>query len=147
MEDVDLVVDATANAAYTDTLSSVASRAMPSRPVVAVALHRRGAIGRVRVEVDHSAPLTSRSSATGFPSIQSLPLERDGRWETGCGAPINNAPPWAVAAVAALATRTAVDVLMGRITKDLDLIDVYEPFAPPFDRRGLIEVGLATAPG
>jgi hypothetical protein len=133
-----LVIDATGNAAYTDLLSVIA--AFTRNGLVAVALHRQGKIARVRVQVSGTAPILERSSASGFPVIPPLSIGGQLRWEAGCGAPINNAPPWSVSAAASLAVRVSLDVLADRLTDDVDVIDVYEPSQPPFDRRGLQEI-------
>jgi hypothetical protein len=146
LDRVDLVVDATANAAYTSMLSSQVQLHQPPRPLIAVALHRGGAAARVRAQVDHSLPIGIRGPATGFPLIPALPLPTEGRWETGCGAPVNNAPPWAIAAATALTVQTVTDILAGRLTSDRDLVDVYEPFGGAFVRRGLTELPSRGAP-
>jgi hypothetical protein len=137
----DLTVDATGNAAYTDHLSATAVLSDIRTSLVAVALHRQGRIGRVRIQISNAAPIFQRSSAAGFPVITALPVDEPAlRWETGCGAAVNNAPPWAVSAAAALAAHTVVEVLARRMTDDLDLVDVYEPSDPPFDHRGMQEL-------
>jgi hypothetical protein len=47
-------------------------------------------------------------------------------WEMGCGAPVNNAPPVSVADAGARAARAAIDVLIGRESRDVDHIDVFD---------------------
>jgi molybdopterin/thiamine biosynthesis adenylyltransferase len=132
-----LVIDATANRAYTDLLSRIT--ADQAVPLVSAALHRGGRIARVRVQVGDECPLWTRSEAHGVPEIppQPGPLQAP-TWETGCGAPVNNAPPVSVAAAAVLATRAALDVLSGRDRRERDVVEVYEPIeAAPFTDIGI----------
>ena len=135
----DVVVDATGNRAYRDLLSRISAEA--SVPLIAAALHRGGRIARVRVQATGAHPIWARSEATGFPEV----LAEAGTppasiWETGCGAPINNAPPVAVAAAATLASRIALGVLAGRDARDRDVIEVYEPS----DIASFAEAGIRT---
>lgn len=69
--------------------------------------------------------------------IPAGPLEDLPAWETGCAAPVNNAPPVAVVSAAALAARIAVEVLTGREDGNFDIVEVYRPLeTPPFDVVG-----------
>jgi threonine dehydrogenase-like Zn-dependent dehydrogenase len=133
-----LVVDATGNRAYRDLLSRIA--AMAGVLLLAAALHRGGRIARVRIQVGDTDPLWGRSEATGFPEIPTGPgAARVVHWETGCGAPVNNAPPVAVAAAAALATRCALDLLTNRDVRNRDVVEIFDPIAEePFDARGTL---------
>jgi hypothetical protein len=120
-----LVVDASGNRALADYVSRLADAR--SRPMVSVALHRGGAIGRVRVQAGDLPADPSASTAM--------------EWETGCGAPINIAPPGAVTGIGAIAARVAIDVIAGRVKHDGDYVEVFDPIAErPFDTRGTIKV-------
>ena len=59
----------------------------------------------------------------------------------GCSSPINNAPPSAVTACAALIAQVTIDALLDRNYCD-EIIDVYRalPEEPPFDRVGRLTV-------
>ena len=134
----DLLVDASGNRSYRDLVSRIA--ADRATPLLAVALHRGGRIARVRVQATDASPLWNRSEASGFPEV---PAEPDTPlaivWETGCGAPVNNAPPASVASAGALATRMAVGLLAGRDARNRDVVEVYEPIPDvPFNVRGLV---------
>jgi hypothetical protein len=59
--------------------------------------------------------------------------------EPGCNAPVNNASPIAVAAIAGVTAEIAVDALAERWRYAEETIDVYRPLdAPPFDRLGRV---------
>lgn len=135
---VDLVVDATGNRAFTDLLSRVAADA--DVPLVAATLHRSGSIARARVQSTINKPIWDRSPANGFPDVPVDPAPAQApSWETGCGAPVNNAPPVAVAGAGARTTRVILEVLAGRDRRDRDVFEVYEPIeAAPFDVPGLL---------
>lgn len=138
--DVDLVVDATGEPAFTEQLSRVVLGAR--RSALSAALYRGGDVARIRLYAPGAVPWHARTPEAGYPVIPPPDHEPPPTWETGCGAPINNAPPVSVAAAAGLAARAAIDVLTGRETASLDLIDVYRPFGDsPFDRAGLSRFG------
>ena len=132
----DLVIDATGNRAYRDLLSRMAAQA--SVPLVSTELHRAGAVARARVQVSGDHPIWARTEKDGFPEVPAAPgPPAPPVWETGCGAPVNNAPPAAVAGAATLGTRAVLDVLTGRNRDDREILEVYEPIeAAPFDRSG-----------
>ena len=136
--DVALLVDATGNRAFTDMLSRIA--ALADVPLVAASLHRGGRIARIRVQATADQPLWNRSPANGFPDVPADPgIAPVLTWETGCGAPVNNAPPVAVAAAGALATRVILDALSDRDRRDRDVFEVYEPIEDPrFATPGLL---------
>ena len=139
LQDVDIAVDATGDANVLRQLSLIVSNETPEIPIVSIALHRKGTVARARVQTQRGTPIYLRTPELGFPSIAALDtgLEEPPH-ETGCGAPINNAPPWAVAAAAALGARTAIDVLIGEARKGQDLVDVYRAS----DADGLRDRGL-----
>jgi hypothetical protein len=140
----DLVIDATGNRAYGDLLSRIAAEV--STPIVSAALHRAGSIARVRAQVGSGRALWARSPEDGFPEIPAaLVVPQPPTWETGCGSPVNNAPPVSVAGAAALASRIALDVLIGRDRREREVFEVYEPIeAMPFDQKGLLSFDLST---
>jgi hypothetical protein len=135
---VNLLVDATGNRAFTDMLSRIAATAQVA--IVAVALHRGGRLARVRVQVGAVGPIWARSPAGGFPDVPADPEPLpDPTWETGCGAPVNDAPPVAVSAAASKATRVILDVVTGRDHRNYDVFEVYEGIeAAPFDVPGVL---------
>jgi hypothetical protein len=127
----DLVVDATGNNAYTDMLSRLCADA--GRPLVAAALHRGGRVLRVRVQAPLPAKgISDRSVASGFFDVPADPAPSlPPIWEVGCGAPVNNAPPVAVVDAAARTARVVIDVLRGRLDRDVDVFEVYEAIEDP----------------
>jgi molybdopterin/thiamine biosynthesis adenylyltransferase len=139
LEAGDLTIDATGNRAYARMLSRLATNLDPRRPMLSVALYRRGALARVSLQAGAEVAIADRCDSNGFPVVPAEPTALpEARWEPGCGARVNDAPPWAVAAAAALGARVAIDVLAGRSVEDRDLVDVYDPLPEaPFDVRGL----------
>ncbi|MBI3747938.1 MAG: ThiF family adenylyltransferase [Chloroflexi bacterium] len=135
---VNLIVDATGNRAFTDMLSRIA--AVAGAPLVAVALHRSGQVARVRAQVDATCQIWDRSPDGGFPEVPMDPEPaRAPTWETGCGSPVNNAPPVAVSAAASMASRMIVDVLAGRSRRNQDVFEVYVGIEEaPFDAPGVL---------
>jgi molybdopterin/thiamine biosynthesis adenylyltransferase len=133
---VDLVVDAVGSASFTVQLARVCEA--EARRLLSVSLYRYGDVARVRHQA--AAPianLADRAADTGFPTIPPDVGEAEVAWEAGCGAPITQAPPTSVASAAAAAARLAIEVLCGRETRDLDLVEVYRPLAEsPFDVVG-----------
>jgi molybdopterin/thiamine biosynthesis adenylyltransferase len=138
--DADLVIDATGNGGFTDLLSAVCQ--LNKKPLVAAALYRRGSVARVERQANASdTPIVERDGATDprYPLIP--PGSEPAPLEPGCTAPVNNAPPSAVAALAAQAAEVAIDALTGRFQYGDDLIEVYRPLdVAPFDRAGTIRV-------
>jgi len=135
---VDLAVDTTGNRAYADLISRVATTL--AKPLVSVSLYRRGAIARVAVQAGSRMPIWARSPKTGFPEVLADPeAKRNPEWETGCGAPINSAPPWAAVSVAVTASRKTIDVLSARLLEDVDVVEVFQAIeTPPFDVAGTL---------
>lgn len=138
--DVDLVVDATGNAAATLAISARAKAA--GKPLISGALYRGGAVARVRRQaVASDTPLDRREDEERYPII---PTDRDedfARTAVSCSAPVNNAPPTSVVACAALLAESAIDVLTGRFELGDEVIDVYRPLpdTPRFGRRGRLQ--------
>jgi hypothetical protein len=138
IQKADLVVDAVGSVGFTAQLSRLCRAS--ERAMVSVALYRRGAVGRVRIQSKTSEiEILDRGRDGRFTVIPPAAIEEDIAWEAGCGAPVAEAPPTSVASVAAMATREAINVLGGREVGDLDVIECYEPFdAEPFDTPGVL---------
>jgi ThiF family protein len=135
--EADLTVDAAGTTPITEIVSRVAER--EGRPVLSVALYRGGAIGRVRRQwAERDTPIYQRAELEAYPVIP--PGEGDtGGLEVGCAAPVNNAMPASVAAVAALGAQLAVDALCGRWEYPEEVTDVYRAIdTAPFDRVGRV---------
>lgn len=139
--DVDIIVDATGNAA---TMHAVAARARAAgRPFVSGALYRGGRIARVwRYARTDDTPPDERDS----PRYSLIPPDAGedvARAAVGCSAPVNNAPPSAVLAGASLLAQAVIDVLTGRFELPDEVIDIYRalPGEPPFDMVGRVPRG------
>lgn len=138
--DVDLVMDATGNAAATLAISARAKAA--SKPIISGALYRGGAVARVRRQaVASDTPLDRRTDEERYPIIPADQDEDFARAAVSCSAPVNNAPPTSVVGCAALLAEAAIDVLTGRFRLDDEVLDVYHPLpdTPRFDRRGRVQ--------
>ena len=138
--DADLVIDATGNAAFSDPLALVAKDS--GKLLVSGALYRGGAIGRVRRQaLSGDTPLNQRAEPQ-YPLIPSGDASSElATPETGCSAPVNNAPPASVTACAARIVQVAIDTLTNRFQYGDEVIDVYRPLdEPPFDRISAIAV-------
>lgn len=136
VEGYDLCIDATGGALFAELLSRVAANA--AIPMLSVALYRGGRVARVRRQADADTPIVERYGHWRYPAI---PESADPRHdyvgvETGCAAPIHNAPPAAVVGAAALAARVAIDQLTGRRAERDEILEVIEPIEAPFNRRG-----------
>jgi hypothetical protein len=136
---VDLIVDATGNGAVTNALTAVAVAS--GKPVVSGALYRGGSIGRVRRSACREDTPFDQRGGDRYPIIP--PANDDSDFVTpslGCSAPVNNAAPVSVLACAALVAQSAIDVLIGRLEMDDEVIDVYRPLvgSPPFDSIGRV---------
>jgi len=131
-----IVVDATANEAYTSQLSRIAESVRV--PLVSAALHRRGRIARVRIQAGATWPIWNRSPEGGSLDIPIDPAEPSAPvWETGCGAPVMDVPPVSVVSAGTRAARSILDVMTGRDRCDRDIVEVYEPIeAEPFQVVG-----------
>jgi threonine dehydrogenase-like Zn-dependent dehydrogenase len=133
--EADLVVDATGLKAFAAQLSLVCDEA--TKPMISAAAYRHGDLGRVRVQAgEPNDRIYDRADPT-YPEIPRGADEAEVAWETGCAAPVAQAPPANVAAISATAARWAVDVLTGRADEDADVIEVYHPLADaPFNKAG-----------
>ena len=137
----DLVIDATGNAAFSAPLALVAKDL--GKPLVSGALYRGGAIGRVRRQaLPEDTPINQRDE----PQYRFIPPGDAGAEfatpETGCSAPVNNAPPASVTACAARIVQVASDALTNRFQYGDEVIDVYRTLdEPPFDRIVAIVAG------
>jgi molybdopterin/thiamine biosynthesis adenylyltransferase len=120
----DLVVDATGQANFTAQLSDVCQRRR--RPLLSVALYRRGFVGRVRYQAaEPRVSILDRPGLTRFPLIPAGPHEEGASWEAGCMASVAEAPPTAVVSIAATAAKVAIDAMTGRDSEDRDVLEVY----------------------
>jgi hypothetical protein len=134
LEDADLVVDATGFSSFANLLSVMCAER--SLPLVSAALYRGGAVARVRRQaLPADTAISDRAQTARYPIV---PAGEEPRvFEPGCSAPVSNASPVAVAAVAALTAEVAIDCLTGRSLYSDEVIDVYRPLdEPPFDRLG-----------
>jgi hypothetical protein len=136
----DITLDATGNAGFADQLSVICRR--QNRPLISVALYRGGAVGRIcRQATPDDTPICERDVGNDprYPLIP--PGDAPASLEPGCSAPVNNAPPSTVAAVAAQAAEVAIDTLTGKFNHGDELIEVYRPLEiAPFDRIGTVRV-------
>jgi hypothetical protein len=136
LEDRSLIVDAVGEEPFTAQLSRIAQSA--GVPMLSIALYRGGFVARARLFIPGGMAIHERTEVERFPPIPAGKLEPATTWETGCAAPINNAPPTSVVSGAALAARLAVEFLMGRETGSIDIVEVYRGVdGPPFDRVGM----------
>ena len=140
LHEADLTVDAAGSAPVTEILSRVAER--EHRPLLSVALYRGGAIGRARRQwPERDVPIHWRTDPEAYPIIPPS-ADDTGGLEVGCAAPVNNAMPASVAAVAALGVQVAVDALCGRWEYPEEVTDVYRAIdITPFDRVGRLLPG------
>lgn len=123
VEGRDLVIDATADKGHVELTARVCRDL--GVPIVAASLHRGGAVLRVMRQAEGDTPIWERAHLDGYPTIPALPDELEyAGLETGCLAPVHNAPPAAVMRAAALTTEVAVDHLSGRRTEPDEVIDV-----------------------
>ena len=139
IEDADIVVDTTGNEALLNSLAMMAKEM--EKELVSGALYRGGFIGRVQRQVlPTDTPIHLREDSARYPVIPAAMEGEDfASPQLGCSAPINNAPPSAVAACASLITQAALDVLTGRFNFADEVIDVYQPISDqPFDRVGRV---------
>lgn len=138
----DLVLDATGNGGFTDLISAVCRQ--EKKPLVAAALYRRGYVGRIeRQATETDTPIVERDGERDPRYSLIPPGNEPAPREPGCSAPVNNAPPSTVAALAARTAEVAIDVLTARFEYGDDLIEVYRPIdAAPFDRIGTMRLEL-----
>lgn len=119
---MDVVIDATGNAAFAILISQAAER--QKWPLVSVALYRGGTVARVRRQWRGVPAIYRRANLDSYPVI---PSGNGEEWftETGCSAPVNLAPPQAVMSAAALASQVSIDALCERAELSDEIIDVY----------------------
>lgn len=135
-EVADVFVDATGLNSFTLLLAHVAKRT--TTPLVSAALYREGAVGRVRRQATESDTPIWRREPSEYPVIPPEDQAQETpRFEVGCSAPVNNASPLAVHAIAATLAESVVDLLTGRLLHGDERIVVFRPLdEPPFDRVG-----------
>lgn len=135
IEGADVVFEATGNAPFIELMSRVAEN--QKRRLISAALYQGGSIGRVRRQISGvDLSIHRRGDDSRYVLI---PPDKDAgaALEIGCSAPINNAPPTVVAALAALAAQVAMDTLLDRHFYPDEVVEVYRPLEqPPFDRIG-----------
>jgi ThiF family len=134
-----LIVDAVGEGVFTEMLSRLAER--EHKALIAVALYRHGQIARVRVQMPGGpSPIHLRTPKAGYPLILPLADELAAPvWETGCVAPVNNAPPISVTLAAAEGAQAVADALLARRTTDQDIVHVVRPQADaPFTDIGVL---------
>ena len=115
VEAADVVVDATANGAFSLLLNEICIRAR--RPALSAVTKRRAAIGRVRVvRPGRDACLgcyLQLSERSGYPVV---PAGDEGEfYDAGCGVPTVEAPAVDVDATALVAARTVLNLLRDRL--------------------------------
>jgi molybdopterin/thiamine biosynthesis adenylyltransferase len=136
IEGADLVIEMTGLATFAELLSRVARRARI--PFVSAALYRGGSVARIRRQrAEGDTPLIDRTDEERFllipPGAEPISLE------PGCDAPVNNASPVAVAAIAATVAEIVIDLLTDRLLFGEEVIDVYRPLeTEPFSRIGRV---------
>jgi molybdopterin/thiamine biosynthesis adenylyltransferase len=137
----DLVIDSTGHGPLIEVLSRIAERGGVG--LVSAALFRGGSVARVRRQVAASdTPIHARSGDARYLLIPPGNPTAEESLEAGCSSPVNNAPPTAVATVAALATQMAIDAILARFEYPDEVIEVYRPLSqPPLDRIGRVTSG------
>jgi molybdopterin/thiamine biosynthesis adenylyltransferase/proteasome lid subunit RPN8/RPN11 len=134
---VDLVIDTTGDVGHMELTGRMCEQ--EGTPLVAGALFRGGTVARVQRQADGDTPLWRRTYVESYPEIEPLPDEAEYvGLETGCLAPVHNAPPTAVARAAALTAEVAIDLLTGRLAGSDDVIDVIRPTGGWLDTPGRI---------
>ena len=139
IDDADVVIDATGNQALLGSLAMVAEEL--DKPLVSGALYRGGFIGRVqRQALPTDTPIHLREDSPRYPVIPAgIESEDFASPQLGCSAPVNNAPPSAVAACSSLIAQAAIDVLTGRFSFADEVIDVYRAIPEsPFNQIGRV---------
>ena len=140
--DADIVIDTTGSEAL--TLSLALTTKDMEKPLVSGALYRGGSIGRVqRQALPGDTPINQRGNLTHYPAIPPGDHSEElAAPQLGCSAPVNNAPPTAVAACASLITQAAIDILTERFDLADEVLDVYRAIPDhPFDHVGRIDLG------
>jgi proteasome lid subunit RPN8/RPN11 len=133
----DLVVDATGDIAHADLTARVC--AATETPLVTSALYRGGTVTRTQRQAQDGTPIWARRNLNAHPEIPALADELEyAGIETGCLAPVHNAPPHAVARAAGLLVEVAIDHLTERQSQPDDIIEVLRPSGDWFDSPGRI---------
>jgi molybdopterin/thiamine biosynthesis adenylyltransferase len=136
LADSHLVVDATGDTSFAALLSVLCRET--DKPVISAALYRGGAVGRVRRQaLPRDVMISDRGPKSGHAVIPAG--DEPIAYEPGCSAPVNNASPITVAAVAALAADIVIDFLSERFAHSDEVIEIYRPLEQsPFDKVGRV---------
>lgn len=131
-----LCIDATGLTPFAELLSRIAAQL--DVPMITAALYRGGRVVRIRRQARDDCPIVHRTCHWRYPTIPTGadPAADFVGAETGCAAPIHNAPPAAVAVAAALTVIVGVDFLTGRMDYPDEIIEVLEPIEAPFETLG-----------
>lgn len=133
----DLVVDATGDIAHADLTARVCETT--DTPLVTSALYRGGTVTRTQRQAQDDTPIWTRRNLNAYPEIPALADELEyAGIETGCLAPVHNAPPHAVARAAGLLVEAAIDQLTERQSEPDDIIEVLRPSGDWFDSPGRV---------
>lgn len=138
VDGADLVVNATADLGHIELTSRVCEELGVAS--LAASLHRGGDVVRVTRHADGDTPIWQRTHLDRYPDIPPLPDELEyAGLETGCLAPVHNAPPTAVVRAAALATDVAIDYLTGRRIEHDEVIEVLQSSGDWLDQVGRVD--------
>ena len=134
----DLVVNATADRGHVELTARVCDSL--TVPFVATSLHRGGNVVRVVRQANDDTPIWQRTHLDAYPTIPPLTDELEyAGLETGCLAPVHNAPPAAVMRAAALTVDIAIDHLSGRNKEPDQVIDIIRASGDWLDKPGRLQ--------
>lgn len=134
----DLVVNATADRGHVELTARVCNSL--TVPFVATSLQRGGSVVRVVRQAEGDTPIWQRAHLDAYPTIPPLADELEyAGLETGCLAPVHNAPPASVMRAAALTADVAIDHLSGRKTEPDQIIDIIRPSGDWLDNPGRLQ--------
>lgn len=124
----DVVVDATANEAFSLLLNEVCQR--EERPAIYVTTYRRASVGRVRVvrPRQDACPVCYLDGYAEMPDYPLVPLGDEGAFvEGGCGDPTVEASAVDVEAIANIAARSTLRLLQDRHRPEGECLLVNDP--------------------
>ena len=147
IEGVDLVIDCTGIFHVSAALAEVCRRT--GTPLVTGALYHQGALARVQRQAEGDTRIAGRPANPAYRALppENLAASAQGFLELGCTAPVNNAPPTSVLAVAADIAHAAIDYLTGRRERSDERIIVLRAMDPPFDRPGTLDSPASPSEG